>query len=72
MAMGGMHNKASNCTPMPNPSRKQMRMSQRVLCASCATFSHFRMAQNVSAVKRDDIEYTSASTALNQKVSLQV
>ena len=30
------------------------------------------MAQKVIAVKSDDMEYTSASTALNQKVSLQV
>ena len=37
-----------------------------------ASLSHFRMAQNTMAVNKDDMLYTSASTALNQNESLQV
>src|SRR5690554_6656057 len=35
-----------------------------------ATFSHFRIAQNTTAVNKEDRPYTSASTAENQNVSV--
>ena len=42
-----------------------------MLCGLSASASHLRMAQNTTAVKKDERAYTSPSTALNQKESLQ-
>ena len=70
--MAGIHSKLSKCTPILKPVRYAMRISQRSLRGSSATFSHFRMSQNTTAVKRLEKAYTSPSTALYQKVSLQV
>src|SRR5438105_13577241 len=44
-------------------------MSQRLACASSFIESHFKIAHTTNAVKREDIAYTSASTAENQKLS---
>ncbi len=47
-------------------------MSHLLDPGSSATFSHLRMAQKTTAVKSDEVEYTSASTAENQKESENV
>src|SRR6478735_5872756 len=44
-------------------------MIQRLASASSFMVSHFKIAHTTKAVKRDDIAYTSASTAENQKLS---
>ena len=51
----GMHKRLSRCTPMDMPMRKAMKMIHRELPGSSATRSHFRMAQKVTAVKKEDI-----------------
>src|SRR5690606_2548674 len=45
--------------------------SHRSDCGSSARTSHFKIAQNTTAVQSDDIAYTSASTAENQNVSVK-
>ena len=57
---------------MLSPMRNAMRIIHRVLFGSSETCSHFRMAQKVTAVKNDDMAYTSPSTALNQNDSVKV
>src|SRR5688572_32478733 len=47
-------------------------MSQRFAFASSSITSHFNMAHTTNAVKKEDIAYTSASTAENQKESENV
>ena len=47
-------------------------MIHRVAPGSSASFSHFNIAQNTAAVKRDDKAYTSPSVALNQNESENV
>ena len=44
---------------------------QRSAYSVSACSSHLRIIQNTTAVKREDMAYTSASTAENQKVSDQ-
>ena len=54
---------------MDNPIRYAIRISHLSACFSSATFSHFNIAQKTTAVKSEDVPYTSPSTAENQKVS---
>ena len=57
---------------MESPIKYAIKINQRVLCFSWATPSHLTMAQNTKAVKRDDMAYTSPSTAENQNESEKV
>lgn len=70
--MAGITNKFSKWTPMANPIRYAISTNQRLECFSLATFSHLRIHQKVSVVKKLEEAYTSASTAENQKVSEKV
>ena len=49
-----------------------MKRIQRLASASSSTSSHLNAAQTTIAVKKEDIAYTSASTAENQKLSEKV
>ena len=49
-----------------------MKRIHRLASASSSTNSHLNAAQTTMAVKKDDIAYTSASTAENQKLSEKV
>src|SRR5690606_28835619 len=49
-----------------------MNISQRSAPGASACASHFRIAQNTTAVQREDMAYTSVSTAENQNVSEKV
>ena len=49
-----------------------MKRIQRLASASSSTSSHLNAAQTTMAVKKEDIAYTSASTAENQKLSEKV
>ena len=49
-----------------------MNKIQRFDSARSSTNSHLNAAQTTIAVKKEDIAYTSASTAENQKVSEKV
>src|SRR5258706_9192457 len=49
-----------------------MRMSQRLALLSSSMTSHFKIPQTTKAVKKDDMAYTSASTAENQNESEKV
>ena len=49
-----------------------MKRIQRLASASSSTNSHLNAAQTTIAVKKDDMAYTSASTAENQKLSENV
>ena len=70
--MAGMASKFSKWTPMDSPIKYAMTRIHRRCPGSSATFSHFKMAQNTSAVNNEDNAYTSPSTAENQKLSLNV
>ena len=65
----GMVRRFSRCTPMLRPIRKVMSTIQRLAWGSSACSYHLHMAQKTRAVKKEDMAYTSPSTALNQKVS---
>ena len=49
-----------------------MKRIHRLASASSSTSSHLNAAQTTMAVKKEDIAYTSASTAENQKLSEKV
>ena len=70
--MAGIANKFSKCTPIESPTINEINTIQRSACFSSAMFSHFKIAQNTTAVHKEDIAYTSVSTAENQKVSENV
>ncbi len=44
-------------------------MIHRLECLSSAIFSHFKIAQKTTAVKKEEVAYTSPSTAENQNES---
>ena len=57
---------------MDSPIRKHINTIHRLPYGLSAHSYHLVIAQNTSAVNSEDIEYTSASTAENQKVSENV
>ena len=54
---------------MEMPIRKNTRIIHLFDSASSVHSSHLRIAQKTTAVKREDVAYTSPSTAENQKES---
>src|SRR5690606_6181620 len=56
---------------MDNPITYAISTSHLSACGSSARASHFNIAQNTTAVQREDIAYTSDSTAENQNVSVK-
>jgi hypothetical protein len=79
--MEGITSKPNKWTPIANPNKNKINIIQRnglvskanslCLIASVSS-SHFKIAQKMSAVNRDDIAYTSPSTAENQNESVKV
>ena len=67
--MAGMASRLSRCTPMLRPIRKAISTIQRRAYGSSARSYQTVMSQNTTAVNREDIAYTSPSTAENQNVS---
>ena len=70
--MAGIVSKLSKCTPIDSPIRYDIKINHLDELALSDSFSHFIMHQKVTAVKKDDIAYTSPSTAENQKESVNV
>ncbi len=68
-AKAGKVTKFNKWTPMDKPTKYAMNKIQRLAVASSSTNSHLNAAQTTIAVKKEDIAYTSASTAENQNVS---
>jgi len=69
--IAGMLSRLSRCTPIERPMRKHISTIHLPECGSSASSYQRVMAQNTTAVNNDDMAYTSASTAENQKVSLK-
>src|ERR1043166_6983493 len=72
-----MVNKFNKCTPIDKPIIKKIKMIQRsalmpVVCSWSTACSHFKIAQNTIAVKKELNAYTSPSTAEYQNESLKV
>ena len=57
--------------PIESPMRNEIRTIHLFAYGVSACSYHFVIAQNTRAVTRDDIAYTSPSTAENQNVSLK-
>jgi len=57
---------------MESPIRKAIRIIHLSEASSREDSSHFNIAQNTTAVKSEEVAYTSPSTAENQKVSEKV
>ena len=68
----GIVRRFSRWMPMERPIRKAISTIQRFAWGSSAPSYHLHMAQKTRAVTREDIAYTSPSTAENQKVSEKV
>ena len=60
------------CVPKAKPIMKAINTNQRSAPALSASFHQRNTAQKVNAVKKELIAYTSDSTALNQKLSINV
>ena len=60
------------CVPNAKPIKKAMNTIQRSAPISSADFHQRNTAQNDKAVKNELNAYTSDSTALNQKLSMNV
>lgn len=60
------------CTPTESPRIKNIRIIHRSLSGSWYSFSHLVINQTNSAINIEAMEYTSPSTAENQKVSEKV
>ena len=69
-ATKNMANKLSKWTPIARPNMYAIRTNQRSLYGLSWYSDHFNASQTTIAVNNIDIAYTSASTALNQKVSV--
>ena len=59
-------------TPKDRPTMKLIRISHLFPRGVSISLSHFNPNQNSIAIKKDDMAYTSPSTALNQKLSEKV
>ena len=60
------------CTPKDNPTTKLIKTNHLFPLGVFNSLSQRKPNQNNSAIKNDDIAYTSPSTALNQKLSENV
>ena len=60
------------CVPSAKPVINPMKINQRSAPGLSACLSQRKIAQKVRAVKNELSAYTSASTALNQKLSMKV
>ncbi len=72
ITIAGITNKESMCTPNDNPVTKLISTNHLFPLGVSSSLSHFKPSQNKSAIKKEDIAYTSPSTALNQKLSEKV
>ena len=60
------------CTPTERPIKNAIKTNHLFACASPNSFSHLRIDQKTTAVNKEDIAYTSPSTAENQNESEKV
>ena len=67
-----MVSNAMKCTPKDNPTTKLISKSHLLPLGSCISCSQRSPSQNKRAINKVAIAYTSASTALNQKLSEKV
>ena len=65
----GIVNQHNKCTPPPNPNKYTTNSRSRLPSGSRCFSIHSKASQIPSAVNSIEGAYTSASTALNQKVS---
>ena len=68
----GMASRLRRWIPIESPIRNDMSTIHLFAYGVSACSYHLVIAQNTRAVKRDDMAYTSPSTAENQNVSLNV
>ena len=68
----GKVNNAKKCTPKESPITNEIKITHLFPLSVSSSSSHFRPNQNNKAINKEAIEYTSASTALNQKLSVNV
>ena len=64
-----MVSNAMKWTPNESPTNKEINNNQRFPLGVCMSSSQRKPSQNNSAINNDAIAYTSASTALDQKLS---
>ena len=72
ITIAGITSNDNMWTPKDNPTTKLINNNHLFPLGKCISFSHFNPSQNKIAIKKDDIAYTSPSTALNQKLSENV
>ena len=60
------------CTPNDKPTTKLINTNHLFPLGYVISLSHLNPSQNNNAIKKEDIAYTSPSTALNQKLSEKV
>lgn len=70
--MDGMVSKAIKCTPKESPMSNEIINNQRFPRGVCMSSSQRKASQNNKAINKEAIAYTSASTALAQKLSEKV
>ena len=70
--MAGMVSNAIKCTPNDSPTTNEISNNQRSPRGSCKLSVHLMPNQNIADINSIAIAYTSASTALNQKLSEKV
>ncbi len=71
-ASAGIATRLSRWTPIDNPIMYAINNIHLFWWDASLVLSHLSIAQNTKAVKNEDIAYTSASTAENQKESVKV
>ncbi len=67
-----MVNRAIKWTPKDSPISREINNNQRLPLGVCMSSSHLSASQNNIAMNNDAMAYTSASTALAQKLSEKV
>ena len=72
LVIAGMASKLSICTPTDKPIKNAIKTNHLFACAFSNSLSHLRIDQKTTAVNKEDIAYTSPSTAENQKESEKV
>ena len=60
------------CTPKQSPITKEIKTSHLFPLGVSSSSSHFNPSQTKTAINSEPIAYTSASTALYQKLSVKV
>ena len=67
-----MVNKAIKCAPNESPITSEIKTNHLLPLGVSISCSHLKPSQTNKAINKDAIAYTSASVALNQKLSVNV